>query len=132
MSNQLHSRSKTKSSGNGKRVLKFRDKRKSELGGFPADDKLSEKGDKDKVVHVKMRGGKLRLRLKKAAFVNLLTKDGYKKVRIKGVVDSKANRNYARLNIITKGTIISTELGNAIVINRPRQSGTVVAKVISG
>ncbi|MFI5412752.1 MAG: hypothetical protein ACHQX1_02580, partial [Candidatus Micrarchaeales archaeon] len=70
--------------------------------------------------------------LRAAAFANLLTKQGYKRVRIKGVTESKDNRNFARQNIITKGTIITTELGKAIVTNRPGREGSVNAKLIEG
>ena len=69
--------------------------------------------------------------LKKAGFANLLTKDGYKKAQIKGVLESPDNRNFARQNIITKGTVISTEFGNAVVLNSPGRDGAVNAKLIA-
>ena len=63
--------------------------------------------------------------------MNVLTKEGYKKLEIKGVLESKDNRNFARQNIITKGTIINTDIGKAVVVNRPGREGTVIAKLIS-
>jgi small subunit ribosomal protein S8e len=68
--------------------------------------------------------------LKKVLFANVLTKSGYKKAKITGVVESKDNRNFARQNIITKGATIITELGNAVVLNRPGREGSVNAKLI--
>ncbi len=124
---QIHRRSKTKASGNGKRNIKFRDKRRSEVGNYFSATKLS---DVTMNTTVRRRGGHAGVRFKKAAFTNLLTKDGYRKAKITGVVESKDNRNFARQNIITKGTVISTELGNAVVLNRPGREGSINARLI--
>jgi small subunit ribosomal protein S8e len=53
-----------------------------------------------------------------------------KKARIDTVVENKADPNYMRRNILTKGAIIKTELGNARIVNRPGQSGTINAILI--
>jgi small subunit ribosomal protein S8e len=124
---QMHRRSKTKISGNGKKNKKFRDKRRSEIGNYFSATKLA---DSNTNVSVRRRGGVIGSRLKKAATANLLTKDGIKKVKITGVLESKDNRNFARQNIITKGCIIITELGNAIVLNRPGREGSINAKLV--
>ncbi len=124
---QLHSKSNTKGSGNGKRVIKFRDKRRSEIGSYFTATKMSEENALRK--H-RMRGGSLKAVLKSAGFANLLVKGKYKKVKIKGVLESKDNRNFARQNIITKGTIINTEDGKAQVINRPGREGSINARLI--
>ena len=113
---QLHARSNTKVSGNGKKKIKARDKKRGEMGGYFSATKLS---DKKVVVKARRRGGRQSIRLKHVSVANLLTKDGYKSVKISEIIESKDNRNFARQNIITKGTIINTELGKAIVINRP-------------
>ncbi|MCL5442299.1 MAG: 30S ribosomal protein S8e [Candidatus Marsarchaeota archaeon] len=125
---QLHRSSKTKHIGNGKHKSKFRDKRKSEIGNYFSATKLADKNDVKTVRH---RGGNFTAVLKKAGFANLLTKEGYKKVQIKGVLESPDNRNFARQNIITKGTVISTELGNAVVLNSPGRDGAVNAKLMA-
>ncbi len=124
---QLHSKSRTKSSGNGKRRIKLRDKRRSEIGSYFSSTKMSEN---NVVKKVRRRGGSVSSVLKSAGFANLLTKDGYKKVKIKGVLESKDNRNFARQNIITKGTIITTDLGKAQVLNRPGREGSINARLI--
>ena|SRR5208283_3338551 len=124
---QLHSKSNTKGSGNGKRVIKSRDKRRSEIGSYFTGTKMVEQ---DVLRSHRMRGGSVKGVLKGAGFVNLLTKGGYKKVKIKGVLESKDNRNFARQNIITKGTIINTEEGKAQVINRPGREGSINARLI--
>ncbi len=123
---QYHGPSKTKSSGNGKHKVKFMDKKRRNIGGYFSATKM---GDKDVIKHIRMRGGKQGVVLKKAAFANVLTHEGMKKVRIKGVLESKDNRNFARLNIITKGTLINTEAGKAIVTNSPGREGIVNARL---
>lgn len=55
----------------------------------------------------------------------------YKKAKIETVIDNPANRNYIRRNILTKGTIIKTELGNAKITNRPGQEAQINAILVS-
>ncbi len=124
---QLHARSKTKVIGNGKRKIKARGKRRREVGGYFSATKLTEKS---MVASVRRRGGNVDVKLKRAAVANVLTKTGYKNAKITGIVESKDNRNFARQNIITKGTVISTELGNAVVMNRPGREGCVNARLL--
>jgi len=124
---QIHKKSNTKMSGNGRKNIKFRDKRRSEVGNYFSATKLA---DSNVNLTVRRRGGNKGVRLKKAAIANLLTKDGYKKVKITGVLESKDNRNFARQNIITKGCFITTEMGKAVVINRPGREGSINAKLV--
>ncbi len=126
---QLHSASKTKRVGNGKRKRTFRDKMRSEIGNYFSETKL---GESDVVKSVRRRGGSTTVVLKHAGFANVLTKSGIKKAKIKVVMESPDNRNFARQNIITKGTIINTDLGKAVVTNRPGRDGSVNAKLIEG
>jgi small subunit ribosomal protein S8e len=130
---QIHGKSATKRSGNGKRKHKFRDKRRSEVGNyFTASSMAGQKDEKDVTKKLRRRGGGVTTVLKHAVFANVLTKGGYKKTKIKGVMESRDNRNFARQNIITKGTLITTEAGKAIVTNRPGREGSVNAKLVEG
>jgi small subunit ribosomal protein S8e len=124
---QLHTRSNTKTSGNGKKNIKARGKRRSEKGGYFSATKLS---DKRVITSTRERGGNEGVRLKHVAVANLLTKDGYKSAKISEIVESKDNRNFARQGIITKGTIINTDLGKAVVINRPGREGSINARLL--
>ncbi|MGB9732538.1 MAG: 30S ribosomal protein S8e [Candidatus Micrarchaeia archaeon] len=124
---QYHGASKRKLAGNGKLKIKSRDKKRHEIGGYFAATRL---GEENVIKKVRMRGGRKKDKLKNAGYANLLVDGTYKKVKIKGVVESKDNRNFARLNIITKGTIIETELGRAVVTNRPGKEGFVNAKLV--
>ncbi|MFP3278113.1 MAG: 30S ribosomal protein S8e [Candidatus Micrarchaeota archaeon] len=124
---QYHGPSKRKSSGNGKLKIKNRDKKRHEVGGYFIATRLSEA---NVIKKVRTRGGRKKDKLKNAGYANLLVDGSYKKVKIKGVIESKDNRNFARLNIITKGTVIDTELGKAIVTNRPGKEGFINAKLV--
>ena len=54
----------------------------------------------------------------------------YSKAKIESVVESPSNRNFVRRNIMTKGSIIKTDKGNAKIISRPGQEGTINAILI--
>ena len=124
---QLHNKSSRKLYGNGKLKKKSRDKKRYEMGGYFASTKL---GEENKINKVRGRGKVVKNRLKYAEFANLLVGKNYKKVKIKAIVESKDNRNFARLKIMTKGTVIDTDEGKAIIINRPGREGTINAKLL--
>ncbi len=121
---QFHGKSGRRLKGNGKIRLKNRDKKRHEMGGYFTSTKLAEK---NVVKRVRSRGGNNKDKLQYAAFANLLSGKSYKKVKIRTIMESKDNRNFARLNIITKGTIIDTEDGKAMVTNRPGKEGFINA-----
>ncbi|VVB77323.1 30S ribosomal protein S8e [uncultured archaeon] len=129
---QFHGRSDRKVSGSGKIRSKIRDKRRSEIGGYFTETKVAEDG-KAIVKKSRIRGGSVKNKLRYAAFANILVKGGkYKKAKITGVVESRDNRNFARLGIITKGSVINTELGKARVLNSPGQDGVINATLVEG
>ena len=104
-------------------------KRKYWMGRYPTNTRLAP-SEKRKIIRV--RGGNHKVRLRYATYANVADPETktVKKVRILAVVETPANPNYARMNIITKGTIIETELGRAIVTSRPGQDGVVNAVLI--
>ncbi|MEW6721822.1 MAG: 30S ribosomal protein S8e [Candidatus Micrarchaeota archaeon] len=108
--------------GTGGRRRKFRDKKLSHIGGGFASTKVA---DKDVKVSVRGRGGSYGIKLKKASMINVVGKDGkMKKVGIKRVVESH-NPEFVRMNIITKGAVVETELGKVRITNRVSQDGVV-------
>jgi small subunit ribosomal protein S8e len=109
-------------SGTGGRTRKFRDKKLSQMGGvFPAT-KVSAK---DLRVGVRGRGGARSLKLKKASSVSVVMKDGkMKKAAIKRVLESH-NPEFVRMNIITRGAVLETDVGKVRVTNRVGQDGVV-------
>ena len=53
-----------------------------------------------------------------------------KKVELKNVLETPANRFLARQNILVKGAIIETELGKAKITSRPGQEGSIQAVLV--
>ena len=102
----------------GGKYIKRRKKKLNELAGQKRTVKLGENKRKSK----RIRGGNAKTYLLNAKFVNLNNQKG-KKVEIKNVVETPSNRFLARQNIITKGTIVETEIGNVKITNRPTQEG---------
>jgi len=89
-------------------------------------------GEGYEVVKKRARGGNVKLSARvvnEAIVANRKTGEA-KKAKILAVVSTPANREYARRNIITKGTIIRTELGLAVVTSRPGQDGLVNAVLL--
>ena len=122
-----HKKKSRKTSGG--RYHQSLSKRKSEMGKEPAHTKAA---DKIKVKKVRTTGGSYKLRALALNYANVLDpKTGkYQKVTIKGVIENKASRHFARMKIVTKGAIIETELGKAKVTNRPGQEGTINAILV--
>ena len=75
------------------------------------------------------RGNTLKTRLLKTDIANLYDPEEkkFKKAKIKNVLETPANRQYARANIVTCGAIIETDLGSAKVTSRPGQEGFINA-----
>jgi len=106
----------------GGKYIKNRKKKMYELAGQKRVVKIGDEKRKTK----RNRGGKKKVVSLKAKFVNIQKKDkGQKKVEIKNVLETPSNRFLARQNILTKGTIVETELGKVKITNRPTQEGTV-------
>ncbi len=114
----------------GGRIIQARGKRKFELGGETANTHLGETIRKT----VKTMGGERKVRLLRdetAIVTDPKTKTS-KKVKIETVTGNPANVHYVRRNIVTKGSVIKTEIGSARVTNRPGQEGSINAVLIPG
>lgn len=119
------SRSRRKVSGG--RYRPYRKKRLHELGSEPTLTKIGER----KIKQVRVRGGNIKFRVLLDEYVNVALPDGTcKKVKIIRVKENPANRNYVIRNIITKGCIVETELGDVIITSRPGQESTINGKLI--
>lgn len=114
------------SGGKYKRAAK---KRRREMGREPTETFLAEEV---RMKIIRTRGGNRKVRLLRTNYANVMDpKKGIcKKVAILNVVENEANKHYIRRNIITKGSIIETELGKAKVTSRPGQDGVVNAVLI--
>ena len=106
-----------------------RKKRQYELGREPSFTKLGKKRSQN----IRVMGAHHKLRLLSADTANLFDPKSkkYKQVKIKTITDNPANRHFIRRNIMTKGSVIDTELGKAKITSRPGQDGVVNAVLIS-
>lgn len=122
-------------------ISHFRAKRKATGGRYKkSSKKVKNKGNLPTLTHI----GKLRKIIRKERANNvkigLLSSDianvydpkskKYVKAKIESVVENLSNRNFVRRNIITKGTIIKTDKGNAKVTSRPGQENNINAVLI--
>lgn len=105
----------------GGKYIKSRKKKSYERPGQKKTTKLGEEKRKT----TKVRGGNSKTFLLKGQEINLVSGKGTKKTIIENVVETPSNRFLARQNIITKGTIVKTKLGNAKITNRPTQEGNI-------
>ncbi len=119
-------RSKRKPTGG--RLTLSRKKRRFEIGKEPVFTFVgSEKRQVSRV-----RGANVKVRLLKARYANVVDTATNKtqKVKIIKVNESLSNPNYVQRNIITKGAVIQTELGPAMVTSRPGQDGSINAILV--
>ncbi len=112
----------------GKLYRKFRKKRKYELGREYIETLIGER----KIKKIRVRGGGYKIRLFRDRYANVYLPSEKRVVRaeIKNVIENKAHIHYARRNVITKGAIIETSVGKAVVTNRPNQEGIINAVLV--
>jgi len=112
----------------GAKIKAYRAKRKFELGREPADTHLEDV----KVKMVPTRGGNNKIRLLQCNVANVTDTNGKtQKTSIETVVGNEANEHYVRRNILTKGSVIRTPIGNARITSRPGQDGVVNAVLLN-
>ena len=100
---------------------------------FEADDYPFEPVSGETVRSPKRtRGGSLSYGLRSAAEANVFDGSSGKTVnsKILRVTANKANREYERRGVITRGATIETELGTARVTSRPSDDGVVNAVLL--
>lgn len=107
---------------------RHRKKRKYELGSPPTKTMLS---DKEEIRVERTFGGNSKLKLKKAVYVNVSLEGGVaKRVKILDVVETPDNPQNARFKIISKGSIVKTELGLVKITSRPGQDGVLNGVIV--
>jgi small subunit ribosomal protein S8e len=113
----------------GGKLIPHRKKKKFELGSEPTATLIGAVRKKE----ARGLGGNMKIKAFACDFANVTDrKTGIsKKVKIETVVENRANPYFVRRNIITKGAIIRTELGNARVTSRPGQEGVVSAVLLT-
>ena len=109
----------------GGRKIAMRSRRKFEIDRYPNEALI---GNDIQVIR-RVRGDNSKAALKTAEFANVSNVEEKKttKSKILRVIKNSANKDYERRGVITKGTVIETELGLARVISRPGQVGVINA-----
>jgi small subunit ribosomal protein S8e len=118
---------KRKLTGGRKRA--YRVKRKFEMGVFPAETTLGEWRRR----RVRGYGGNIRVKALSAKYASVTDPKNGKteKTEILRVVRNRANVDYNRRGVITKGAEIETSVGLARVTSRPGNDGVINAVLLS-
>jgi len=124
---QKHSNDLVKPTGG--RKGSSRKTRRYELGSEPT---LTILGKEEYKIKERVYGGNFKIRLKEAKFANVFDPKNKKaqKVEIISVLSNPTNSEFDKRKIISKGAIIRTTLGEAVVTSRPGQEGIINAKLI--
>ncbi len=98
-------------------------KKKRDMGRYPAETQIGPR----KLKNIRTRGGNVKHRILKAEEAIVLDQSTgvSQKVKILNVLENRANREYARRRIITKGCVVDTDIGKARVTSRPGQHGVI-------
>jgi len=109
----------------GGRKIAMRSRRKYEIDRYPNEAIV---GSNVKVTR-RVRGDNNKTALKTVEFANVSNLEEKKttKSKILRVIKNTANKDYERRGVISKGTLIETELGLARVVSRPGQVGVINA-----
>ena len=110
----------------GKKISggKYKKQRKKKLYELPGQRRIVKLGEESKKTKKGM-GGLKKTVLLKSDSINIFSGKKSQKVKIKNVLETPSNRFLARQNVLTKGTIVETEIGRARITNRPSQEGVV-------
>jgi small subunit ribosomal protein S8e len=119
----------SKKPSGGYRARPYKVKRKALGGGPPTNTALS---DTEVRRIIRVFGGNTKIKADAVQYANLYIPSERKavKVRIVRIVETPANRELAKRQVIVKGAIIETERGRAVVTSRPGQDGIVNAVLI--
>lgn len=114
----------------GGKITSHRKKRKFELGNVAVHTQVG----KNRKKFSRTRGGNRKIKAVAVEFVNVYDPSSKKsqKTKILDVVRNPANPHFVRRGIITKGSIVRTELGTARITSRPGQTGMVNAVMVEG
>jgi small subunit ribosomal protein S8e len=106
----------------GKYIKRMKKKKYAQSG----QEKVVKLSENEKRKTKRVLGGNKKNYLLRAKFVNIQEKGKKaKKAEIKKVLETPSDKFLARQNILTKGTIIQTDLGKVKITNRPTQEGMI-------
>jgi len=113
----------------GYRPRPYRVKRKALGGGPPTHTVISNEEVRSRV---RCFGGSFKAKLRSAQYVNLyIPREGkFEKVKVIRLIENPAGRDLTKRGIVTKGAIVETEKGKAVVTSRPGQDGVLNAVLL--
>ena len=103
---------------------KYRASRKKKFFELPGQKRTVKLGEEKRKV-LRIRGGNKKIFLLKGKTINVKFGNKIKKLEIKNVLETPSNRFLARQNILTKGTLVETDIGKVKITNRPGQEGII-------
>lgn len=112
----------------GGRLRPNRGKRKFELGRDITQPVIGPTNRK--IVNVMGNGTKVKVLKENMVNVTDPKTGKTQKTTMTTEVDNRANKNYIRRNILTRGAVVLTELGKAKITSRPGQDGEVNAVLV--
>lgn len=115
---------KQKPSGGRKRPNQKKHKR--EFGRFPVETVLGNRSVKNQ----RVRGGDRKVKLFQDEYVNVNDGATTKSVKIQEVLENPSNKDYNRRKIITRNTLIKTELGKVRITSRPGQVPVINGRLV--
>ncbi len=121
-----HLKAKRKASGG--KVIPARKKKKYELGREPTKTQIGDV----KAARLKSRGfvRKISLISSNVASVSDPATRKVVKAKIIKIVENRANPQYVKQGIITRGAVLETDMGKVVVTSKPGQHGVINAKKI--
>ncbi|WP_337859969.1 30S ribosomal protein S8e [Ferroplasma sp.] len=119
---------KSTSKYTGGKLRRNHSKRRYELGREPSFTKVGETERRA----IRTLGGNRKLLLLKEGYANIYNPEDKttKKMKILTVKENNADPHYVQRNIMSKGTVISTDAGTARITSRPGQNGIINAVLI--
>ncbi len=113
------------------KITKARKKRKYAIGRPVIETIIGEESRRA----ISTKGKGVKIRVTKAKYVNVNDKGKNTRCEIVSLVENKADKDYVRRNIITKGAVLNVKTpdGNEVkvmVTSRPGQTGTLNARPI--
>jgi small subunit ribosomal protein S8e len=112
----------------GGRKVAMRGRRKFEIDRYPNEAIVGPV----QIVLRRTRGNNVKAAFKTAEFANIIDEESKRvtKSKILRVTKNPANKDYERRGVISKGSMIETEGGAAVIVSRPGQDGVVNAILV--
>lgn len=120
---------RSKRTPTGKRARRVRKKRNLDKGSHFLETKIGAR----KVRGKKTKGGGEKLKVLAVERINVADPRSKKisRVKILSVKKNPSNPHYVRRDIITKGAVVETEIGDVVITSRPGQDGVVNGKLLA-